>query len=155
MSTTVYLTLDQGLSTPLPHFSLTTAQWQGGVGRGFSNLRCQRPKDAQGKHNYSKKQIRQISRTNEQTPTLGKNTGVVGDRVSMVVFYGLDLQNNKTTSIFLNPKPATVGGQIEGAPILAPLVTGGVTLASHLTSLSLSFLICKMGTTTRPPRRLM
>ena len=131
------------------------------MGRGFSNLRCQRPKGAQGKHNYSKKQICQINRTNEQTPTPAKNTGVVGDRVSpqtytsMVLFYGLDLQNNKTTSIFLNPKPATVGGQIEGAPILAPLVTGGVTLASHLTSLSLSFLICKMGMTTRPPRRLM
>ena len=65
-----------------------------------------RPMGVQGKHNYTKKQIRQINRANQQTQTPGKKTGVVGDSIFprthtfMVLFYGFDLQNNKTTSIF-------------------------------------------------------
>ena len=51
----------------------------------------------QGKHNYTRKRIRQINRANQQTQTPGKKTGVVGDSIFpqthtfMVLFYGLDL----------------------------------------------------------------
>lgn len=38
-----------------------------------------------------------------------------------------------------------VGGQTAWAQILAPPATGCVTLTSHLLSLSLSFLVYKMG----------
>lgn len=72
LSTTAYLTPDQGSSTPLPHFILTITQWQGGGGRGRLGSPIywwQSPMGVQGKHDCAKKRNHQVNRTNRQTQT--------------------------------------------------------------------------------------